>query len=312
MSDYKIVEMLQKIDEKLSNVIPRLAMIENRLDKLDSNVCTNLSELRSSTNDLVSNVKSSMGSLDSVSSDSFSQSSSDSQSDYNHDPTICTQGDRLGVVLSDLDESEMAGKIGQLLNCEVNHLTYGSIRDEASLFGIGLDFVVIQDSGSMLDKYEELTTDIVEEITAYVQTLVKVAANILQLKPETKVFLGSLPPRFDGRLREDLVRVFNGLLVTESFMLENVTVVSQTNLNTRDQTKLFERYEENLVVLTRYGRTLRVKNAAVQIAQAVPGLNIVRKKKSHTNHRHKGWGGGVRPNVNKKLKTVLSNFLRNL
>ena len=296
MSDDKIVALLEQINNKLNSVLPRLNSIEERLDKLDCRMVTNLSELRSISSDLVTDVTSSVKSLGSVSSEISNQSLSDS----NPDQEPSTEADKFGIVLSDLGEPEMAANMGQLMNCEVKQL---------SLFEGQLEFVVIQDSGSMLEKHKEVTTEIVKEITAYVQTLVKVAGDILQLKPGTKVFLGSLTPRFDGRVRQDLVRVFNGLLVTESFLLDDVIVVSQSNLNTRDNKKLFERYEDNLVVLTRYGRTLRVKNVAVQVAQVVPGLTVMRKKKFTPSHHQQGWGG---PTVNKKLKTVLSAFLRGL
>ena len=305
MSDDKIVGLLEQINNKLNSVVPRLNSIEERLDKLDIRMVTNLSELRSLSSDLVSDVTSSVKSLGSVSSEITSPPLSDS----NPDQELITEVDKFGIVLSDLGESDMAANMGQLMNCEVKQLTYGSIGDQASLFERQLEFVVIQDSGSMLEKHKHVTTEIVKEITAYVQTLVKVAGDILQLKPGTKVFLGSLTPRFDGRVRQDLVRVFNGLLVTESFLLDDVIVVSQSNLNTRDNKKLFERYEDNLVVLTRYGRTLRVKNVAVQVAQVVPGLTVMRKKKFTPSHHLNGWGG---PTINKKLKTVLSAVLRGL
>ena len=324
MSDYKIVEMLQKIEDQLNNVIPRITRIEKRLDKLDTSFHTELGEIKSSTSDLLLEVRGTVESLGSLpisrtssSSDSLSQITSDHPSDQGQDldvPDPSYQGDRLGVVMSDVDESEMAANIGQLLNCQVTPLSYSAVAAEASLFEKELEFVVIQDSGSMLDKYNEVTTEIVQEITAYVQNLVNVAANILQLKPRTKVFLGSLPPRFDGRQREGLARVFNGLLVTESFIYDNIVVVSQSSLHTRDQRKLFERYEEDLVMLTKYGRTLRMKNTAHQVAQAVPGLSVLRKKKHHPQQHFKPnrcWWGGRNPS-NYELKSVLSNFLRSL
>ena len=323
MSDYKMLEMLQKIEDKLDSVIPRITMIEKRLDKMDTSFNTELSEIKSSTSDLLLEVRGSVRSLGSLpirtssSSDSLSQTTSDHPSDQSLDfdvPDPTYQEDKLGIVMSDLDESEMAANIGQLLNCQVTPLSYSAVGAEAGLFEKELEFVVIQDSGTMLDKFNEVTTDIVKEITAYVQTLVNVATNILQLKPGTKVFLGSLPPRFDGRQRQDLRRVFNGLLVTESIMFDNIVVVSQSSLHTNDQRKLFERYKEDLVMLTRYGRTLRVKNTAHQIAQAVPGLTVLRKKKHQPHQQYSqnhGWWGG-RKQSNQKLKTVLTSFLRSL
>ena len=110
---------------------------------------------------------------------------------------------------------------------------------------------MIQTSGKVLDKYVEVNTEVIKELTAHVQTLVKVASDILQMQPLTKVFLGSLPPRFDGRLGRELHRIYNSLLVTQSIMLDNIVVVEQTQLHTEDVTKVYERYQEDMVISSR-------------------------------------------------------------
>ena len=162
--------MLEKIEVTLNSVIPRITVIEKRLDKLDTSFNTELGEIKSLTSDLLFEVRGSVSSLGSLprsssSSDSLSQITSDPPSGLDLDvPDPSLQGDRLGVVISDVDESEMAANIGQLLNCQVTPLSYSAVAAEASLFEKELEFVVIQDSGSMLDKYNEVTTEIVQEI----------------------------------------------------------------------------------------------------------------------------------------------------
>ena len=53
----------------------------------------------------------------------------------------------------------------------------------------------------------------------------------------------------------------------------------------QNQIKIQERYMADRVTLTRYGRSLRTKNLAVQITNAVPALTVVKKKKPHHHHK---------------------------
>ena len=127
-----------------------------------------------------------------------------------------------------------------------------------------------------------------EEITYHVQQLVKLSASILTLQPGTKVLLGSLPPRYDGRLRADLVRVYNGVLLTESFMEERISVISQSQLSCRSEQKKVERFE---ATLTKYGKKLRDKNIIAQIAEVLPHLRAIKKTqdKCHQYKRKQAW-----------------------
>ena len=159
------------------------------------------------------------------------------------------------------------------------------------LFDKKMEFVIIQDSGQLLDQYNELTNTTVKEITSHVQQLVKLATSILTLQPGTKVLLGSLPPRYDGRLRADLVRVYNGVLLTESFMEERISVISQSQLSCRSEQKKVERFEADLATLTKYGKKLRDKNIIAQIAEVLPHLRAIKKTqdKCHQYKRKQAW-----------------------
>ena len=320
-----IMEMLHKIDEKLDNVIPRVNLIESKLKMLDvAQVNTELSEIKSTTSELLLEVRDTVKSVDSLSdrrvidsSDSISELS-DLQSDQgnNEQASAKTQAqcDKFGLLMSDCDMTEMATNMGKLLDCQVTMFDYSVNTLSPNLFDKQLEFVVIQGSGKLLDRYEEITPDVVQELTAHVKELVNVATNILELNPGTKVFLGSLPPRYDGRLRVDLARVFNGLLVTESFVEERIVVICQSQLNCcRDEKKMRERYEEDMVTLTRYGMSLRDKNIAMQMAKAVTGLTVVRNKKYHLRKQHFLQGGYKKySNERYQFKSFLTDIMQRL
>ena len=209
--------------------------------------------------------------------------------------------------------SEEAQHIGQLLDCQVDIYNYSAGNVEPSLFNTDLEFVVIKDTGKVLDRYDELTTDTVQQMTGHVQHLVKLANSILGLQPNTRVFLGSLPPRCDVGLRRDLTRVFNGLLVTESFLEDTISVIDQSQLHSRDERKMYERFEVDLSRLTKYGKKLRNKNTASQIVRVVPGFFLVRKKKP-TNHHppvNKARYGGCKKK-NENIRSYLLKMLQNL
>ena len=121
--------------------------------------------------------------------------------------------------------------------------------------------------------------------------MVKLSSSILNLQPATRVFLGSLPPRYDGRLMEELTRLFNGLLVTESVHEDRITVVTQSQLICKYDDKKFDRYESDLATLTRYGTKLRVKNVAKQISQDIPGLRCTEKNKEKQHKQRRAWSG---------------------
>ena len=325
-----VMKMLKKIDSTISDeVMPRLTMIENRLSKFENHANIELSQIKASTSQLLLEVTESVQSVGSFSnrrtsdcSDSLSDSSdsSDRMSDQGcGEPSQSgpPKVDKYGLIMSDVDMSELAIQTGQLLDCEVSMFDYSSNTLDPSLFDRKLEFVILQDSGKLLDKYTDITTEVVKEVTDHVHNLLKVAMNILDHQPDTKVFLGSLPPRLDGRLKKELVKIFNSILITETMIDGMVEVINQDQLHCLNQKKVEERYKTDLVTLTGYGKTLRVKNTAMQIAKVVPGLSVVKKKHQHPTHPHHrqvfaGQGGSKYTKYKKqKVKALISEILHN-
>ena len=315
-----IMDILKDINQKLSDVMPRVTIIESRLDKLDC--LDSLLEIKSSTSDILAEVRGCSSSVVSLpdrvrrdieDSDSLSQVSYKTDQGFQSERAAeleeaqAGMTTRYGLVMSDSDMTELATKTGQLLNCEVEMFNYRQEQLEPDLFSKELEFVLIQDSGQMLEQCSELTKATVQDMTAHVQQLVKLSSNILELQPGTKVLLGSLPPRYDGRLRAEQVRVFNSLLLTESFLEDRISVVSQSQLSCRFEKKKVERFEADLVTLTRYGKKLRDKNIAVQIEQAVPNIKIVKKTPDHQYKRRYACSGD-----NQNLKEMLADILHSL
>ena len=278
---------LSGINKKLDDVLPRIEKIEERFSTFDE-INLELSELKSTTSEILSEIRHiptiSTKSLPNR-SDSDSSSSTSDTSDQSDCPSVSQpeevvdgQCEKHGLVMSDSDQSELAARTGHMLGCQVAMYNYSGGQVEPTMFQENLEFVLIQDSGK-LDRYEELTNETIKEMTAYVQELVKLSSNILMLQPATKVFLGSLPPRYDGRRMAELTRVFNSLLLTQSIHEERITVVTQSQLSCVYNRKKSERFKRDLVTLTRYGQRLRDKNIATQISETIPELKLIKKKK---------------------------------
>ena len=318
MSISDIIDILQNIDRKLNEVLPQVKSIDARLTKLEC-ISSEVNEMKSSNTSILSEVRGMAHYIGSVQnnirassdiSDDSLQLSDQSDQGSNISGSEVDPGEfkaqKFGLVIADSDMTELAVDTGKLLNCQVSLFNYREGQLEPSLFDKQLEFVLIQDSGQTLDKYSQVTTEVVQEIKLHVQELVKFSMNILQIQPGTKVILGSLPPRYDGRVRGELARAFNGLLVTESFMEDRITVTTQSQLNCMTDKKLWERFESDKVTLTKYGNKLRVKNTAVQISEAVPQLRIVRKKYSNSNSRPHG------PKHKQNLKWLLEELMKKM
>ena len=318
MSISDIIDILQNIDRKLNEVLPQVKSIDARLTKLEC-ISSEVNEMKSSNISILSEVRGMAHYIGSVQnnirassdiSDVSLQLSDQSDQGSNISGSEVDPGEfkaqKFGLVIADSDMTELAVDTGKLLNCQVSLFNYREGQLEPSLFDKQLEFVLIQDSGQTLDKYSQVTTEVVQEIKLHVQELVKFSMNILQIQPGTKVILGSLPPRYDGRVRGELARAFNGLLVTESFMEDRITVTTQSQLNCMTDKKLWERFESDKVTLTKYGNKLRVKNTAVQISVAVPQLKIVRKKYSNSNSRPHG------PKHKQNLKWLLEELMQKI
>jgi hypothetical protein len=320
----KIMELLVNIKSKLGEIIPQVKNIEHRLDQIEGCLFSVRRDTpkKSSTTNILNEVKSNAQNFSAISNGGSYSDSSDSVSNSS-DPSDqgLIDGCQLdhpgaakhGLLMSDSDMSEEAQHLGQLLKCQVTMYDYSAGNLEPSQFNNNLEFVVIQDSGKVLEKFAELTNDTVQQMTGHVHHLVKLATSILVLQPNTRVFLGSLHPRCDKGLRKELTRVFNGLLVTESFLVDRVFVIDQSQLQSRDERKFFERYNVDMFTLTKYGKKLRDKNTASHIVKSVPGLSLVRKKKPTKHHQpvDNTWQGGYRKK-NKNIRSFLVNILQNL
>ena len=214
---------LSDINRKLSDIVPRVANIEERLNSFDDfkSEHIQIKSIISELEECKQNMVLTSGSVQSFSDSSSSVTDRDqpdcltvSQPEEEAGSDVCVQH---GLVMSDSDMTEFATKAGTMLGCQVAMHNYSGGDLETAMFQQSLEFVYIQDTGK-LDRYPEVTNEIIEEMRAYVQELVKLSSSILQLQPATRVFLGSLPPRYDGRVMEELTRLFNSLLLTESAM----------------------------------------------------------------------------------------------
>ena len=188
-------DILQNINNKLCEMSLQLANIEDRLDKFDLTVNNELKEIKSSATCLLLEVRENAQIVSSLSdkggstSDITSQTS-DSDSGIQtvehlpeSDSESALPDSKFAVLLSDTDMSELATKTSHLLNCQVDMVNYSEGLSDPTLFQRELQFVMIQGSGEILTKFNEVNKVIIEELTAHVQTLVKVAVNILEMQP---------------------------------------------------------------------------------------------------------------------------------
>ena len=148
------------------------------------------------------------------------------------------------------------------------------------LFETNHDFVLIQDSGESISHHDSLTETSLSEINKLVGYQVELARMVVKLKPDTQVFIGSLPPRFDTPAHAELADAYNNTLVVETFIDENVTIVSQNDIYTNVKQKISERFCEDGATLTKYGTHLMVKNIRRQIADKVPHIRQNTKSKT--------------------------------
>ena len=63
--------------------------------------------------------------------------------------------------------------------------------------------------------------------------------------------------------------LWNNILVTETFMHDNIVVVHQTGLECKVGTKRYERYKEGGFLLTQYGTKLLTKNVAAKVTKVM-------------------------------------------
>ena len=311
-----IMNLLVNMDSKLGLIIPQIKVIEQRLHDIEVRLCPSIGANGTPSDPTLSDTS------DSISDISNSVTDISEKSDV-EDSVVDTDNVaiKFGLLMSDSDMSDEAHNLGKLLSCEVSMFDYSTESLDPSLFNRELEFVVLQDSGKFLDQYTELTEDTVQHMTSRVRHLVSLSTNIVQVQPKTQVFLGSLPPRLDKSLRRDLIRVFNGLLITESFLVDRIDVIDQSQLLSRYEKKFYQRYSRDKATLTKYGGRLRDKNIAKHIVKSVSGLSVtVQKKRQHQHgpthdNRCGGYssskGAGLREE-NQTIKSFLVNILQNL
>ena len=110
---------------------------------------------------------------------------------------------------------------------------------------------------------------------------------MVRLKPDTQVFIGSLPPRVDTMAHTQMAELYNSIAVAESFMDDNITVVSQNSMFTNVKKKLQERISEDGFNLTKYGSHLMMKNISRQISDKVPHIRTVNRTRRPMYNRYR-------------------------
>ena len=300
MSSSEISELcdMKKLLEDLSkNVIlllPIFQNIENRLEKIERELhISDISELTASIKSIKSELELSKEfRVVCPSTDSSATSDQSSQSDQSegvvheahHNPG------HTGLLLSDSDLTlSQVKQVGDHLTCNVTVVNYNSDSEVVKqvLVGTGYDFVLIQDSGDTVTKQEIVTHDTVEEIQNLARYQLELARMVGRLKPDTEVFIGCLPPRFDTEAHTQLAEVYNNTLVVESFLDDHIRVVSQNMMYSNNNRQLEERFADDRVTLTKYGNFLLSKNISREIIKMVPYLTKKKKSKNYRKNRVK-------------------------
>ena len=112
-----LMNMLMKMNNKLEDILPRVMIIEDRLNKIESILSPSLSEIKSSTRDILDVVPSisDYESLTHTSDNSETSSDCVSLSQVGEE----TYSDKHGLVMTNSDMSELATNTGKLLGCQV-------------------------------------------------------------------------------------------------------------------------------------------------------------------------------------------------
>ena len=258
--------------------------IEKRLDKVENELSAgDISEMKRN----ISSIKVDLDRGSYMNSPSFSVSS-DQSSQCDHD-----QSDRgsehdqahleghhheghSGLLLSDSDLTKVhATQISEQLGCKMPMLNYNNDNSDNVhnvLVRTNHDFVLIQESGNIVDKQDTVNYDSMEEVQNCVRNQLELARTVVRLKPNTEVFIGSLPPRFDTPEHAQLTEAYNNTLVAESFLDDHVTIVSQDGMNSYNKKKLQERFAKDGATLTKYGNYLMSKNISREVTKKVPNL----------------------------------------
>ena len=285
---------LENVANILSKIVPFLQNVDKRLERIENDMqLGDLSEIKKT----VLSIKSDLSSDYHIARPSISASSDHDQSSQSNQSELasnCEEGQLLedpdhgypghsGLLLSDSDHTKIhATQISEQLGCKMPMINYNSVDSETVhnvLVRTKHDFVLIQDSGEIVNKQDAFNPDSVEEVQNWVRYQLDLARTVVRLKPDTEVFIGSLPPRFDTHIHAQLTDAYNNTLVVESFLEDHITIVSQDGMNSTSKKKLHERFAKDGVTLTKYGNFLMSKNLSRKVTNKVPFLNICPIKK---------------------------------
>ena len=270
----RILTVLEGINEKLGQLVISIIRIDGVLQ-------SDRSSLKDSANAIQECTMSDNSTISSTQSDYDQASQCDSHQSHveeNDNPQHIENQQHdcpIGLVLSD---SELTFEQGKILNgyfsSSIPVVNYNEDSDTVKkvLFETNHDFVVIQDSGEAISQYETLDCDSLAGVQTLVEHQLNLARMVVRLKPDTQVFIGSLPPRVDTLASTQLAEAYNNYLVVNSFMDEKITVISQNGMYTNVKKKLSERFCEDGCTLTKYGTHLMVKNLVYQITDKIPRL----------------------------------------
>ena len=284
-----ILNVLGKLIDKMSLMFSN---IETRLNNIENEHMRELSAIKESL-EFIKDRALSCSSL--TSSDQLSLGDSDSGCEQahggavpphtkGHDPDLLIGPSdcAVGLILSDSDLTlENSNHLNSLLQCDTHTVNYNTDSERVGqlLLDAYPEFVLIQDSGETVSLKDKLSPESTQEIQNLVGQQLELARTVVRLKPDTQVFIGSLPPRVDTMAHSQMAEFYNSTAVAESFLDDHITVVSQNNMFTNVKKKLQERIREDGFNLTKYGTHLMMKNISRQIADKVQSLRFVIKNR---------------------------------
>ena len=169
----------------------------------------------------------------------------------------------------------------------LNNPTQAHITFHYHLLQPNLEFVLIQDSGKVVSDQDSLDSESLSEIRTLVGQQLELSRTVVRLKPDTEVFIGSLPPRYDTAAHTQLAEAYNDIMVVESFLDERITIVSQKGMHTKEMRKVRERFSDDGNMLTKYGTHLMLKNIWRQMSDKISGLRVEHNKNKRRFGKYK-------------------------
>ena len=137
------------------------------------------------------------------------------------------------------------------------------------------EFVIIQPSSDICD---QLDTPDFREIESDVKHYLDIARKLTSQHPGVKVFISSLPPRYDTGEASESTELWNNILVTETFVHDRVHVVAQSGLECKEGKKRFQRFKSDGFLLSPYGTKLLSKNIGTSIIKVLGSMQKMNVK----------------------------------